>query len=197
MARRLAPEARKREILDKTRQRLAQEGPEGLSLRSVARWCGMSAPGILHYFDSLAELLEQVLIEHDAEELAAATDFVESLGADGTLRDFADGLVRHIQANSLEAHNYDALEIQALAMPDHPARNYFLYMLVRPLPPAVELARREYSDPDTVITTLRIVVDGLRHRWLRTDDVPDYWADWLAIRDIVFDGLEPLRKRTD
>jgi AcrR family transcriptional regulator len=191
MARRLAPEERRAEILARTRELIAVQGPEGLSLRSVARWCGLTAPGVLHHFEGgLKQLLEELLAQRDAEELAAATAFVASLGPEGTLQDFADGLVRHFAAEPAATRNFDALEVQAVASPDHPAHDYFLHQIVRPLPPAVELAARDYAEPEQVVELLGLVADGLRHRWLRADGVPDYWADWARVRDAVFAGFE-------
>lgn len=193
MARRLAPEVRKAELLDQVREMIATEGSAGLSLRSVARWCGMSAPGILHHFDGLKPLLEAVLAKRDAEQLAAATAYVDSLGEEGTLLDFADALVRTVESTAVESLNFDALEVEAVAQPDHPAHDYYLHQMVRPLPPALALARREYAQPDAVIAVLGVISDGMRYRWLRADGIPDYWGDWSKIREMVFAGFEPLR----
>ncbi|WP_159502051.1 hypothetical protein [Microbacterium sp. 18062] len=69
------------------------------------------------------------------------SSFVDSLGADGTLLDFADALVRHIERNSTETRNFDALEIEAVALPGHPAHDYYLHQVERPLRPAVASTR--------------------------------------------------------
>lgn len=191
MTRRQSPEARRAEIIAQTRQMIAEQGPEGLSLRSVARRCGLTAPGVLHHFEGgLKQILEAVLAARDAEELAAATAFVRARGPNATLLDFADALVRHLGAEPTSTRNFDALETEAVASPSHPAHDYFLHSRVRPLPPAVELAAREYADPAGVVEVLGLVADGLRHRWLRAAGVPDYWGDWARVRDAVFAGFE-------
>ena len=46
------------EIKDTARRLLVAEGPEGLSLRAIAREMGMTAPAIYRYFDSLDALVE-------------------------------------------------------------------------------------------------------------------------------------------
>lgn len=194
MHRRLTPDARRAEIIARTREMIATQGPQGLSLRAVARWCEISAPGLLHHFDGLRPLLEVVLSQRDAEELAAATAFVDSLGDAGTLLDLADALVQHNQLHAAENRNFDALESEAVASADHPAHDYYVHQIVRPLPPSVELARRDYTDPDAVLRVLSIVVDGLRHRWLRASGPIDYIGDWQAIRNTVFDGFAHLRR---
>ncbi len=193
MARRLTPEARRAEIIDRTRRLIAEQGPTGLSIRSVARWCEISPTGLLHYFDGLTPLLETVIAARDEEELAAATGFVTSLGPKGRLIDLADALVRYSEAHPVETRHFDALEVEAVASPGHPAHDYYLNQINRPLPPAVELAQREYADPDAVIAVLGVIVDGLRHRWLRSPGIPDYWNDWEKIRDLVFSGFEQRR----
>ncbi len=195
MARRLTPEARRAEIIERTRQLIAEQGPTGLSIRSVARWCEISPTGMLHYFDGLTPLLEAVVAARDAEELQAATDFVTSLGPEGRLIDLADALVRYSEANPKETSHFDALEVEAVASPTHPAHDYYLHQVVRPLPPAIELAQREYADPDAVIAVLGVIVDGLRHRWLRSPSIPDYWNDWAKIRDTVFSSFRQKQRK--
>ncbi|GAA3971249.1 helix-turn-helix domain-containing protein [Gordonia caeni] len=192
MARRLTPEVRRSEILRRTREMIATQGAEGLSLRSVARWCGMSAPGLLHHFSSLQVLLEEVLAARDAEELAA---FEAAMPADATLRQWTDTVVRVSMTRAAENRNFDALETRALADPEHPAHDYFARRYgLRPFPATVALAERDYPrNPAAVVELLGTVVDGLRLRWLRSDEVPDYAADWERIRDTLFAGFEQYR----
>lgn len=192
MAQRLSVEARRAEILRTTRQMIAEHGPEGLSLRAVARRCGMSAPGVLHHFDGLKPLLEAVLEQRDAEELEA---FTTAIPENPTLLDWADTVVEVSTARMEENHNFDALETQALADPEHPAHDYYHrgYQL-GPFPMTVRLAEQDYpGNPQVVVETLGTVIDGLRLRWLRSDTRADYRADWRRIRDTVFAGFEQYR----
>jgi AcrR family transcriptional regulator len=192
MARRLSPDERRSEILQRTREMIAQRGPEGLSLRSVARWCGMSAPGLLHHFDGLKPLLEAVLAARDEEELAA---FEAALPPDAGLIDWADTVVAVSATRIEENRHFDALETRAIADPEHPAHDYYRQIYrMRPFPATVALAARDYPrDPVKVVDVLVTVVDGLRLRWLRSTETPDYEADWLRIRDTVFSGFEQYR----
>lgn len=192
MTRRLSLEARRAEILRLTRQMIAEQGPDGLSLRSVARWCGMTAPGVLHHFDGLKPLLEEVLEQRAAEQVAA---FVAALPPDATLLEWADTVVAVASLDAKENSRFDALETQALANPDHPAYEFFRREHVRrPFPTTIALAEQDYpGNPAAVIETLGTVVDGLRLRWLRAEGVPDYRADWMRIRDTVFAGFEQYR----
>lgn len=190
MARRLSVEARRREILDKTRELIIEKGTDGISLRSVAKYCGMSAPGLLHHFDGLKPLLEEVLKEREQAQLAA---YVEALPEDPTLRQWTDTVAKVAMQQSRENRRFDALETQALASPEHPAYDFYSNQL-RPFPTTVALAAREYpKNPEMVVAVLGTVVDGLRLRWLRSPDPVDYINDWEAIADTVFAGFEQFR----
>jgi AcrR family transcriptional regulator len=192
MARRLSPEERRSEILQRTRAMIAERGPEGLSLRAVARWCGMSAPGVLHYFDGLKPLLEAVLAARDEEELAA---FEAALPEGASLLEWADTVVAVSATRVEENRHFDALETQAIADPEHPAHDYYRQIYrMRPFPATVALAARDYpKNPGVVVDVLVTIVDGLRLRWLRSTETPDYDADWRRIRDTVFSSFEQYR----
>jgi AcrR family transcriptional regulator len=49
-----------REITDTARQILVEEGPEGVTLRAIAREMGMTAPALYRYFDSHEELVRHL-----------------------------------------------------------------------------------------------------------------------------------------
>ncbi|MGP6178565.1 TetR/AcrR family transcriptional regulator [Microbacterium sp. A196] len=197
MARRLVPEARKAEIIARTRQMIAAQGAENLSLREVARWCGMSAPGLLHHFDGLTAVLEAVLTARAEEERQMYAATIDTAGDQATLRDFADATVRIAASRPEESRNFDRLEMVALADPTHPAYAFYRegsdVRRLRPL--TLMLAEREYQDPIAVVSVLGLVAEGLRLRWLRSETPPDYLGDWELVRDTVFDGFDHLRKR--
>ncbi len=198
MARRLAPEARKAEIIALTRKMIAAQGAENLSLREVARWCGISAPGLLHHFDGLTALLEAVLTERAEEERQLYARALDAIGPQASLRDFADATVRIAANQPEESRNFDRLEMVALADHTHPAYAFYRHgsdvRRLRPL--TLTLAQREYEDPTAVVSVLGLVAEGLRLRWLRQETLPDYLGDWESVRDTVFAGFEHLRKHS-
>src|SRR5690242_8178354 len=77
MAQRMTPQERRVAILDMAMTIISEAGYRGLSLREVARRCGMSAPGVMHHFPDMPTLLH-ALLEHrdesDRAELAALLD---------------------------------------------------------------------------------------------------------------------------
>lgn len=58
-------QAKRQEILLAALEVFAAEGYRGTSLRKVAHRCGLSLPGLMHYFDSKEDLLTQVLRMRD------------------------------------------------------------------------------------------------------------------------------------
>ena len=196
MARRLLPEERRAEIIERTRQLIAEEGPEDLSLRRVARWCGMSAPGLMHHFESLELLMTEVLSARRADELDQYADRIEQLGDSATLRDLTDVTVEVAAINPRESQNFDRLEVIARADPTHPAHSYFdgLDIVPQVRPWSLVLAEQEYTEPLIVVSILSLIAEGFRARWARSKTVPDYVGDWQAIADSVFAGFDYLKK---
>lgn len=56
-----------REILDAAREQIAEAGPAGLSMRSVARGLGMTVQALYHYFPSRDDLVTALITEAYAE----------------------------------------------------------------------------------------------------------------------------------
>ena len=188
MATRLTPQARREYILTRTREMIAREGPEGLSMRKVARECEMTAPGVMHHFETLEDLLTEVLTVRREEEASRYQELLLEAGPGATLRDASE--------NPVEAQNFDRLEALARVDPTHPAHKYYkgrsVVGEVGPL--SSYLAQLEYREPLAVLNVLSLVAEGLRARWTRSEAVPDLEADWLAVADDVFAGFEYLRR---
>ncbi|WLP90762.1 TetR/AcrR family transcriptional regulator [Gordonia sp. NB41Y] len=190
MAERLTPEERKRRIVAATRSMIEESGPADVTLRSVARRCGMSAPGVKHHFPSMTDLFTAVLEQWNNDEVAAVERIVAEYGDDLTLPDLADSLVRHFAGMKEVTSNFDLLEAYAMA-PDHPAHEAYQQFSIRPLPITWHLVVRDYENPEAVLRMLSLVVDGLRFRWLHDPKTVDHWGDWMAIRDTLFSSFTP------
>ena len=67
------------EIKDTARRILVAEGPDGLSLRAIAREMGMTAPALYRYFPSREDLIG-ALIADLYDELTAAIDRLRPIG---------------------------------------------------------------------------------------------------------------------
>jgi AcrR family transcriptional regulator len=185
MARRLSPEVRREEIVETTDAIIAAEGYRSLSLREVARRCGMSAPGLMHYFPDMESLLHAVLEHRDEVDLAA---IAASQPENARIEDFIENALRYYEHAGDTTRRYDALEAEAID-PRHPAHAYYLERDARSFAALRPLVEREFEDPDRVFMLLRAVFDGLRFRALRDPEHVDLRREWEAVRDIVLDSL--------
>lgn len=183
MARRLTYEARRVEIIDVTRSVLAHGGYTSLSLREIARHCGMSAPGLMHYFPDRLTLLEAALDRRDEVDLAA---ILENEGPDTPLLEILDKAVAYYAERSDEAGSFDALEAEALD-PRHPAHDYFVRRNERTIERMRAQIEREFQDGDEVTRVVALLMDGFRLKRLRepTANWTDNHEDWLVMRKLV------------
>ena len=189
MGRRLLPEVRRAEIVAVTTRMIAESGPHGLSLRSVARRCEMSAPGLSYHFPTLTDLLRAVIEERARVGREAIAKIVSNAGDDLTLQILADALIDFYYTDkAAETRNFDALEAESLA-PGHPAHGLYPRSAIQPLPITRKLAEREFEDPEAALTTLVLLADALRSRWLRDLEPVDRWEEWVTTRDQVFRNL--------
>lgn len=186
MARRLTPQARRAEIIDVTQQAIASDGFRALSLREIARRCGMSAPGLMHYFPDMQTLLEAVLDHRDEVDLAA---ILSDDGSDTPLLEMLGAARRYYAERPGEARRFDALEAEALD-PQHPAHDYFVRRNERTIERMRPQIEREFEDGDQVTRVLALLLDGVRLKRLREPE-PDWTdtdEDWLAILRLL-DGF--------
>lgn len=183
MARRLTPEARRAEIIAVAQAAIASEGYQALSLREIARRCGMSAPGVMHYFPDMPSLLEAVLDHRDETELAA---FLPRNDPSASLLGLLEAARKYYAAHAEATRSFDLLEAEALD-PRHPAHDYYVKHNERTLERLRPQIEREYEDAEHVIQVLAILLDGTRVRRLREPETN--WAetdeDWRAITKLL------------
>ena len=186
MARRLTPEIRRAEIVATADDIIAAEGYRSLSLREVARRCGMSAPGLMHHFPDLHSLLEAVLAHRDEADLA---EIAAEQSGDARLEDVIENALLYYERAEDITRRFDALEAEAID-PGHPAHRYYLDRDARNFERIRPFVEREFEDPERVFLVLRAVFDGLRFRRLRDPEHVDLRAEWHAIRDTVLGSLD-------
>jgi AcrR family transcriptional regulator len=185
MARRLTPDARRAEIIQTATELIGSEGYRALSLREVARRCGMSAPGLMHYFADMPSLLTAVLAHRDEVDLAA---IIETQAESGTLDDVVAAAFDYYRRAGEATLRFDALEAEAVD-PTHPAHAYYLERDERSFAQMRPVIEREFDDPDQAFAVLRVVFDGIRFRRLRDPDNVDLMQEWLRIREPVLASL--------
>ncbi len=187
MRRRLTAKARREEIIAIAHEVIVTEGARSLSLRLLARRCGMSAPGLMHHFPDLKSLLEAVLLAREERDVAAIATLA---GPNPTTLDVLDAAVRHYSSEAATTMRFDALEAEALD-PDHPAHDYYFGRDQRTLDSLRPLIERDYEDPERVIAIVAVLYDGVRSRWVMHPERSDLWADWVLVRETVVPTLVP------
>lgn len=179
-------EAKRAEILEKALEIFAVEGYRGTSLRKVAAQCGLSMPGIMHYFDSREDLLTQVLKKRDEDAsgrhldpltLPSALDIMgESQRTPGLVELFV----------SLAAAASDT---------EHPAHAFFeeryrvfRETLAQRLGDAQRQGRiRAGLPPERLAALALAVADGIQLQWMvdRSIDMSQAFADLFQLLDWV------------
>ncbi|ALE04540.1 hypothetical protein AL755_02420 (plasmid) [Arthrobacter sp. ERGS1:01] len=159
--------AKREEILRTALEIFSQEGYRGTSLREVARACGLSLPGLMHYFNSKEELLAAILKKRDENDFA--TRYVEGEDPFAML----SAIMRHNAEVPGLVQLYATLSAAA-SDPAHPAHEFFVerYREVRS---SVAGAIRERQaagklagnlDADKVAAIVIALADGLQVQWM-------------------------------
>ncbi len=158
------------EILGQAMSLFGEAGYRGASLRELAARCGLSHPGLLHYFPTKESLLLAVLAHRDE---------VDQAGLSGTGLPVLQGLVGLAGLNSTRpgiVELFAVLSAEATA-PDHPAHAYFVQRYrttVRTVERAYEQLRADASlrpgiEPGAAARQLVALMDGLQIQWLLGD----------------------------
>jgi AcrR family transcriptional regulator len=181
-------EARRKEIVSTAQDLIVRKGYRDLSLREVARECGMSAPGLIHHFPTLDSLLEAVLEHRDETDIAAIT-----VGdPDRTLAEVIDSAISYYAERPDDQRTFDALETEALD-PQHPAHEWFVKRNDQVTESLRPLLEKEFADPETALRLLRYLLDGMRLNRSRNPDQPNFAVEARTIYSVLRHGLE--RKR--
>lgn len=175
-------ETKRAEILQAALEIFAEEGYRGTSLRKVAARCGLSLPGVMHYFESKEDLLVQVLRRRDEVEKERLAELTGLGGSLDTLREGmrTPGLVELFVSLAASAGEHG-----------HPAAEFFprryeelRAMLTRRVQEAVD--EGQFASPipaERLAVLLLAVADGIQLQWLsdRSLDMRTPVADVLRL----------------
>ncbi|BDZ64679.1 TetR family transcriptional regulator [Agromyces mangrovi Wang et al. 2018] len=171
----MAPEARRRQILEEATKLISVAGFNAVSLADIADACGIRKPSVLHHFPSMHDLLAAVLAYRD--ELTTPPDLPDEsiVGHPDEIR----ALLRRIVARNLEMPElvrlYAVLSVEA-SDPQHPAHDY---IVARERRTRADFARMlEWkSDPELAGRELMAFWTGLEREWVLDPSV-DFLAVW-------------------
>jgi AcrR family transcriptional regulator len=182
---RVDPRLRRQLILDEAIHLIGQLGYHGLTVQELAKRCGLTNGGLLHYFGSKELLLVAILEERDRREgefLAADIQFERETTGEA---EYAWGTVmqmfRAIMARSVAQPELVRLVIvlQSEALhPAHPAHDYFVRREAMILGEFARLLVGHVADPRATAREVLALLEGLFQQWLRAErsfDLLDAW----------------------
>ena len=166
---------------------ISEEGYRGLSMRTIARRCGMSAPGLMHHFPDLPTLLLAVLDYRDERDVQATwpPGSVPNSG-----RELLDGMVAQMATDPQAAQLFAVLETEALD-PQHPAHAYFRARHARTVEVLEPYLRESVDDSHDAARRIIAILDGLQLHWLQDPKGFDLAAHWAAIADAMLPPAPP------
>lgn len=178
--------AKREEILATALEVVAANGYRRASVRELADAVGLSAAGLLHYFDSKEELFTAILRKRDENDR-------EAYGTHGADLDILLAVIRHNATVPGLVQLYAQLAVEAVD-PQHPAHAFFRERtqgLQEHFRTAVVHAQengevRGDLDPAWVATSLQALSDGLQTMWLVDPDI-----DMAAHIERFRDALRP------
>ncbi|MCE7797149.1 TetR/AcrR family transcriptional regulator [Sphingobium sufflavum] len=175
---------RRGQILEQAIGLIGERGYYGFTILELGRRCGLSNPGLLHYFPSkqavlLAVLDSLQLAEIDVMEPLAQSAMVELQG------DAAKAAVLHIlRTIAVRAHAKPdtclfvaGLQSESLD-PAHPAHEWWTRREVAVLDFYTGILRPHVDAPLLVARELLAMMDGLFLQWLRAGRDFDVLAAW-------------------
>ncbi|MFW7415536.1 TetR/AcrR family transcriptional regulator [Demequina sp. SO4-18] len=184
MAERLAPEVRRERILDAALAIIDAEGHRGLTIAALARRCGMTAPGLMHYFPDVPTLLVALVRRRDERDTAA---LAAALAPTADARAHLDAIVANIVARPRAAQLFAMVASDALD-PAHPGHEYFReradalarWLSQRLGDEAPDRARRVFA-----------AMDGLQAHYLRDPEGFDLLDHWRVTADALLGPHAP------
>lgn len=195
---RMSAEERKKRILETTVSFISQFGFWGFTIRDVAQAQNITEAGLLYYFKSKEQLLEETLKYADRiNQIAIAKhlgveDMTGEVLQDGVayhcdlgLKDISTATVETNASRPELVRLYTLLESEALSK-DHPVHEYFKQRETNVLK-EYEFAAKRDGVPDPERTALQVLsaMDGLQLRWLNGSHDVDFVGEWKAIIDLL------------
>ncbi|GAA6123804.1 TetR/AcrR family transcriptional regulator [Bifidobacterium psychraerophilum] len=181
---------RRKQILDAALTIIAVDGFDQTSLSKISKAVGITDVGVLHYFDSMDDLMMEVLRQRDANDMATMTSSLSDLA--DQIRQLAGNPDRSLeQMLAITARNaktpglvelYAYMSVKA-SNPKSPAHKYFKRrgriertMVGHAVETLIEKDHLDIGmDPEDMARIIQALLDGLQIQWLidRNVDMSD------------------------
>jgi AcrR family transcriptional regulator len=178
---RMSKEERRALILGEAMRIVGEQGYRAFSLSALAKRCGLTNAGLLHYFGSKEGLLIALLQERDRLDEAAV---MATMGRDASKTPTREACLQGLHA--VVAHNsrqpelvrlYAMLNAEAL-MADHPAHAFFKKRESAAIEIFSQMIAHLVPDPASTARALVGLMNGLEVQWLRDELGFDLVAAW-------------------
>ena len=170
---RMSAEDRRKAILETTVSFISQFGFWGFTIRDVAQAQNITEAGLLYYFKSKEQLLEETLKYADRTNQIAIAEHLGVQGVTGEVLD--DGIAYHCDLG-LKAISTGTVETNA----DRPEM-VRLYTLLE----SEALSKDGVADPERTALQVLSAMEGLQLRWLNGSHDVDFVGEWKAIIDLL------------
>ena len=175
---------RRSRILDEAIGLIGERGYYGFTVNELAKRCGLSNPGLLHYFPSKPAVLLAVLEELEAREAEVMLPLVQMVehelrgdGAKAGVFAILRTIVVRGGARPEQIRLLGALQAESLN-PAHPAHDWWANRETVLLGFFARLLGPHVAEPDRVARQLLAMLDGLGAQWLRATPPFDMVAEW-------------------
>lgn len=172
---RLAPDVRRRQIIDEATRLISIAGFNAVSLADIAHACGIRKPSVLHYFPTMNDLLSAVLANRDEQDTPDEIFDIDLMLTPDAMRDFTrEAVIRNLGRREL-IRLYVVLGAEAMD-PAHPAHEYFAGREARTLRD-LEMGLAWKRHPDLAARELLAFWTGLERLWSLNPSI-DFLAVW-------------------
>lgn len=179
---RMTKEDRRQHILAIATEMVGEWGFNDLSLKDLAKRCGVTDAGILHHFGSKERLLLELLQERDRhDERAIELDLLTGSIVNNRSIEGVQAILRTIVAINAAKPELVRLFVVLGAeslVKTHPAHQYFQRRHAATLASLANLVHWVVDDPAATARQITAIMNGLELQWLRENLGFDLVAAW-------------------
>lgn len=179
---RLAPEARRLQIISEATRLISHSGFNAVSLNDIAEACDIRKSSVLHYFPTMNDLLTAVLTQRDLDEYVSGELLTSSITREDVRVHLRQVVERNLQMREI-IRLYAVLNVESVD-PRHPAHGYFTERTRLALQ-TMESVLNWKSDPATAARQLIAFWQGLEALWVSHPGT-DFLRVWDAFCDDFF-----------
>lgn len=176
-----ATELRRAHIIEAAIGLFGERGYYGFTIQELGKRCGLSNPGLLHYFPSKLDVLLGVLSELEARESEFMEPLVQQARHDAGSKDAVLTILRALVARVTSGPEKVRImiEFQAESLdPAHPAHAWWQNREGVLLRLFAGLLKPHVARPDAAARQVMAMMDGVLLQWLRAWPRLDSTAEW-------------------